>query len=214
MVDMGGIGKAGLIIQYEDVISLMGYNIAEYFRKNKLTDKFERMSHEDILLSYMNRKHYDINGWLKETFDYETNYLNFLTSRIMMQPNFIYAYKVFNESAKQGVSNMIIYSNQYSEAIESFLPTFQVPNLTYHHGDLIELLNRNPNCTFITSNPDAIQLCKDEVKAPFVLTIVDDFIYVTDILLTRADEELRNQGKFVFFTGVMSAGLTNVIRDQ
>lgn len=213
MVDMGGIGKAGLIIQWEDVISLMGYNISEYFKKNNLTEKFERMSHEDILLSYMNRKHYDINEWMKETFDYEMNYRNFMSSRIMMQPNFVYAYKVFNESAKQGVSNLTVYSNHYSDAIEAFLPSFQVPNLKYHHGDLIELLNHNPNCTFITSNPDAIQLCKDEVKAPFVLTIVDDFMYVTDILLTRTDEELRKSGKFVFFTGVMSAGLTNVIRD-
>lgn len=212
MVDFERIGKAGLIIQYEDVISIMGYNIAEYCRKNKVNDKFESMSHEDMLLSYLNREKYDINDWIQETFDYDIDVNQMMSSRIMMQPNFVYAYKVFQESAKQGVTNMVIYSNKYSDAIEAFLPSFQVPKLTYEHGNLVELLTRNPNCTFITSNPDSIMLCK-EVKPPFVLTLVDDFIYLKDILLSRVDEELRQQNKLVFFTGVISGGLTNIVRD-
>jgi hypothetical protein len=212
MVDFESVGKAGLMIQYEDVISIMGYNIAEYCRKNKVNDKFESMSHEDMLLSYLNRETYDINRWIKETFDYDLDVNQLLSSRIMMQPNFVYAYKVFMESAKQGVTNLSIYSNKYSDAIEAFLPSFEIDTLTYQHGNLVDWLNKNPNSTFITSNPDSIQLCK-EVSAPFVLTLVDDFIYLKDILLTRVDEELRQQNKLVFFTGVISGGLTNVVRD-
>lgn len=212
MVDLSNIGKAGLIIQYEDVISLMGYNIAEYLRANKVNEQFERMSHEDILLSYINREHYDVNQWLKETFDYELNIYQLMSSRIMLQPNFIYAYKIFQESAKQKITNLVIYSNHPSDAIDAYLSSFQVPCLKHESENLVSLLNHNPNCTFITSNPDAIELCKD-VEAPFVLTIVDDFLYVKDILLKRIDETLRHQNKLVYFTGILSGGLTNIIRD-
>jgi hypothetical protein len=212
MLDLSNLGRAGLIIQYEDVISLMGYNIAEYLRANKVNDQFERMSHEDILLSYINREHYDINKWLKETFDYDLNIYQLMSSRIMLQPNFIYAYKIFQESAKQGITNLIVYSNHPSDAIVEYLSSFEVAALKHESENIVELLNHNPNCTFITSNPDAIQLC-EEVRAPFVLTIVDDFLYVKDILLTRADEKLRKQDKLVYFTSVLSGGLTNVIRD-
>lgn len=212
MVDLREMGKAGLIIQYEDVISLMGYNIAEYFKQNKLNEKFERMSHEDILLNYLNRESVDINKWMSDTFDYPMNYIQFLSSRIMMKPNFVYAYKVFQESAKQNITSLSVYSNHYSDAIEAFLPSFEIPKLQYHHGDIVDLINNHPNCTFMTSNPEAINLCK-AVKAPFILVIVDDFMYVKDILLSGADEELRSQGKIVYFTGIMSAGLTNTMKD-
>ena len=212
MVDLSNLGRAGLIIQYEDVISLMGYNIAEYLRANKVNEQFERMSHEDILLNYINREHYDVNQWLKDTFDYEINIHQLMSSRIMLQPNFIYAYKIFQESAKQGITNLVIYSNHPSDAIDDYVSSFQVPSLRHESENLIELLNHNPNCTFITSNPDTIRLC-EEVSAPFVLTIVDDFLYVKDILLTRIDEKLRKQNKLVYFTSVLSGGLTNIIHD-
>jgi len=212
MVDLTNMGRAGLIIQYEDVISLMGYNIVEYLKDNKINDKFERMSHEDILLSYFNREHYNINAWIKETFDFELNVYELMESRIMLKPNMIYAYKVFQESAKQGVSNLMIYSNHPSDAITSYLPSFNIPCLKHESENIVDILNHNPNCTFITSNPDSIQLCT-EVKAPFVLTIIDEFLYVKDILLTGVDETLRKQNKLVFFTGILSGGLTNVNRD-
>jgi len=211
MIDLETIGKAGLIIQYEDVISLMGYNIAEYFKQNKLNEKFERMSYGDILLSYINREHYDIDEWFKTVFDYQINISKLLSSKIMMKPNLVYAYKVFHEAAKQGNSNLMIYSNHYSDAIESLLPSFEVPALTYQHDNLVELLNNHRNCTFITNNPDSIELCKS-VKAPFVLTIPDDFQYITDISLAGIDE-LRKQYKLVFFTSVISGGISNVIHD-
>lgn len=213
MDDLSVFGKAGLIIQYEDVVSLLGYNIAEYFKANHVNEKFERMSFEDILLSYMNREQYDINAWISETFDYNINYHNLMDSKLMLKPNMLYAYKVFQESSKQRMNTLYIYSEQYSKAIESNLPTFQVPTLLYEHGNLVNLLNEHPNCTFITSNPDSIALCK-EVKCPFILTIVDEFVYLKDILSTRITDELLKQGKMVFYTGIISGGITNVIRDD
>ena len=213
MVDLRNIGRAGLIVQYEDIISLMGYNIAEYLKANKVNEKFESMSHEDMLLSYINREHYDVNQWLKNTFDYDVNIHELMSSKIMLQPNFVYAYKIFQESAKQGITNLIVYSNHPSDAIDAMLPSFQVSSMKHESEDLVNLLNKNPNCTFVTSNPDAIQLCT-QVDAPFVLTIVDDFLYVKDILLSRMDEKLRQQGKLVYFTGIIHGGLTNVVRDK
>ena len=212
MVDASVLGRNGLIIQYEDVISLFGYNIAEFLRDKKINDKLERMSHEDILLSYLNRETYSINEWIKSSFDFDIDYKDLLSSRIMFKPNMCYSYKVFQESIRNGIKNLIIYSNEYSDAIKDFIPSFQIDTLKYHHGDIVSLLDNNPNCTFITSNPISIEKCKD-VKAPFVLTIVDDFIYVKDILLSGIDEELRKQSKLVYFTGILSGGLTNVPRD-
>jgi hypothetical protein len=106
----------------------------------------------------------------------------------------------------------MIYSNHPSDAITSYLPSFNIPCLKHESENIVDILNHNPNCTFITSNPDSIQLCT-EVKAPFVLTIIDEFLYVKDILLTGVDETLRKQNKLVFFTGILSGGLTNVNRD-
>lgn len=213
MIDASGIGKAGLIIQYEDVISLLGYNIAEYLRDNKVNDKFDRMSHEDILLSYLNREHESINQWFSDVFEYDINYKTLGESRIMCKPNMCYAYKVFQESIKNGITNLMIYSNDYFKAIEDYLKSFGIKSLQYQHGNIVELLDNNPNCTFITNNSDAISKCTD-VKAPFVLTIADDFIYVRDILSSGICEELRNQSKLVFFTNILSGGITNIPRDK
>ena len=68
MVDFSFIGKDGLIIQYEDIISLIGFNVAQYFHGKGVNDKLDRMSVEDILKSYFNRQTEDIPKWLKESF--------------------------------------------------------------------------------------------------------------------------------------------------
>lgn len=35
IVDLSFIGKEGMIIQYEDIISLVGFNIVKYLRKKR-----------------------------------------------------------------------------------------------------------------------------------------------------------------------------------
>ena len=211
MIDLSFIGKDGLIIQYEDVISLMGFNVIRYMiLHDKGNDAMKRMSLEDILLSYINRPSYDIDQWIKNTFGLDMHYLDARESIPMVIPNFIYAYKLFMESHKQQISSLWIHTNEYYKGIETtMLKSFDVP-IQYIHGDIVPVLQEHPNITYITSCPDNIMKCL-EVTAPFVLTIVDDFSYIGEVLVKKKIEEtLRHQGKFVFYTSILSGGLTNV----
>ena len=89
------------------------------------------------------------------------------------------------------------------------LKSFEVPELKYIHGDIKDIMSDKPNYTLITSDVNNIRKCLD-IKTPFVVTIVDDFMYVSDIVKEKVDEELRRRGKFVFYTGIVSGGITNV----
>lgn len=210
MIDLSFLGKDGLMIQYEDVVSIIGFNIIRYMiNTNKCTEAMKRMSLEDILLSYLNRETYDINSWIKKEFGLEFDYLQAKESTTMLVPNFVYAYKVMQEARKQKITQLYIYSDIYYPAIEKLLSSFEVKELKYVHGDLIPILSDKPNITFVTSKPDNIMKCL-EVKTPFVLTIVDDFIYTKDIVEKKIDKQLREQGKFVFYTGILNGGITNV----
>jgi hypothetical protein len=74
------------------------------------------------------------------------------------------------------------------------------------HGDIIPILNERPNITFTTSNPISIQKCK-EVKAPLMLTITDDFMYVSDIIESGIVDVLRKSNKIVMFTSISTNGI-------
>jgi hypothetical protein len=210
MIDLSFLGKDGLMIQYEDVISVMGFNIIRYMINNdKCTPDMKRMSLEDILLKYLNRDSYDIDSWIKKEFGLDFHHLDARNSLHMVIPNFVYAYKVFQEAKKQNIPNLYVYSNEYYPGIEKLLPSFEVKELQYVHGDLLPILKDKPNITYMTSNPDNIRQCLN-IMTPFVLTIVDDFIYISDIVKDKIDQRLRDQGKFVYYTGILNGGLTNV----
>ena len=66
MVDISFVGKEGIIIQYEDIISMVGFNVIRYLRSKKANEKAMGMSVEDILLSYINREKESPEFWLKE----------------------------------------------------------------------------------------------------------------------------------------------------
>ena len=63
MVDLSSMGKAGMIIQYEDIISMIGFNVARYFRSKGVSKKLDNMSIQDVLLSYINRNDEDYSIW-------------------------------------------------------------------------------------------------------------------------------------------------------
>lgn len=205
MVDFSFIGKEGLIIQYEDIISLTGFNIVKYFRANKANDKACKMSIQDILLSYINRPDYDVQKWLKNDFDIECNLDDFMESINTLQPNMMYSYKVFDAAYKNGCKNLIIHSENKSHVIERFIETYQIP-IKYTYGDIIPVLKENKNSTYITSLPSNIYKCLDN-QTPIALTIVDDFMYVADIIIKKIDEELRKKNTYVCYTSILSAGI-------
>ena len=68
MVDFSFVGKEGIIIQYEDIVSMIGFNVIRYLRAKNANEEAMRMSVEDILLSYINREKEDPEIWLKDNF--------------------------------------------------------------------------------------------------------------------------------------------------
>lgn len=204
MIDFENVGNAGLMIQYEDVVSLSGYNVLKYFRDKHISDELNSIPNDDLLLMYFNREIYDVSQWIKTEFDIHVD--SNMESMIMWKPNMLYAYKMFDTAYKNGVKQLMIYSNQYNKSIESYLKTFRIP-IKYIHGDLVPVLREHPNITFTTSSPIYIRECLQS-HVPFVLTIVDDFMYVADIIRDKVDEQLRSQNIITFYTSIISAGVT------
>lgn len=206
MVDFRFLGREGLMIEYTDIISLVGYNIIKYLKANNFNNEtMKRMSLEDILLSYVNRTDYSITDWVSNTFGFECNLNDYLESDVAFAPNNVYAYKMFIQSDKEKIKQLTIYSEQYSPVIERNIKTFNLPELKYRYGDLVPILNEHPNSTFTTSNPHSIEQCKD-VKAPILLAVVDDFLYVAKTIESDILEELKRQNKIVMFTSISSGG--------
>lgn len=204
MVDFSFIGKDGLIIQYEDIISMTGYNVANYF-KSKKYEKLNRMSNEDILLRYLNRTIENIDVWLKEEFNIDFNISDCLDSNIVFHPNLSYAYRVFHTAYKNGIKNLIIHSNDKSDVIKNIVSrTFGVP-IKYTYGDIVPVLKNNVNSTYLTSSSSNIMKCMN-INTPIALTIVDDYMYIADIILKKIDDMLRAKNIYVCYTSILSAG--------
>ena len=207
MVDLRVLGREGLIIEYTDIVSLIGYNIIKYLKSNNINnDKIQGMSDEDILLSYVNRTDFNISKWIKDTFNMECNINDYLESEIAFKPNNVYAFKMFSYASKEHIKNLYIYSDTYSPIIEKNIKMFNVPELKYVYGDIIPILNEHPNSTLTTTNPSTIRRCYD-VKAPTLITLVDDFMYVSEIIESHLVDRLRGTNKIVMFTSISSNGI-------
>jgi hypothetical protein len=204
MIDLSKIGNAGLIIQYEDIVSLYGFNVLKYFKEKHLSDKLDSMSNEDLVLSYINRTTFDVSDWIQQEFNLTID--PNMDSPIMWKPNMLYAYKMFDTAYKNGVTKLTIHSNSYIPSIEKYIQSFQLP-VQYTHGDIVPVLKQLPNVTYTTSDPNNIRSCL-HADVPFVLTIVDDFVYVSEIIKDKVDDALRKKNIFVFYTGIISAGIT------
>ena len=203
MIDFSNIGQEAFVIQYEDLISLIGLNVVRYIRSKQGLPSTDELTHE-----YCNRTDYDIEKFVREhnVIDCEFPITEMYKSPIACRPNLAYAFKIMEAAARNGIRRFVIHSNEYSPAIEKIVNALEV-KLTYKHGDIVPVLNALPNCAYTTSDPDNIRKCKD-VDAPFALTIVDDFQYVAPFVLDQSFvEELRKRGKYVQFTGVISAGI-------
>ena len=207
MVDLRVLGREGLIIEYTDIVSLVGYNIIKYLKSNNINnDKLQGMSDVDILSAYVNRTNFDISKWIKDTFDIECNIDDYLESEVAFQPNNVYAFKMFTYASKEHIKNLYIYSDKHSPIIEKNVKMFNVPELKYVYGDIIPILNEHPNSTLTTSNPYTIRRCY-EVSAPSLITLVDDFLYVSEIIDTHLVDRLRGTNKIVMFTSISSNGI-------
>lgn len=203
MEDWSFVGRDGLIIQYEDLISLTGFNIVKYISQTKNL-QYDRMAALD---SYLNRESFEIRDYVKSMTGFDISLHDMYDSKIALKPNLAYAFKMFEMSKRNLISELYIFSNEYSEVIDQFLKSVSSEIIIkYVHGDIVPVLRAHANCTYTTSDPTNIRKCVD-VGVPFALTIVDDFQYVAPIvndqqLLT----DLENRHVYVQYTGVLSGG--------
>lgn len=206
MIDFSDVGKEGLIIQYEEIVAMTGYNVAKYVKSKHINEKLDAMSNEDIALSYINRTDENPEIWLKKEFDIDCHMDEYLESFHVFQPSWLYSYRMFDAALKEGIKTLILHSNQYSPAIEKFLQSYQMPEVKYTSGDIIPVLESHPNCTFTTSSISNIKKCLS-TDVPINVVICDDFMYVGQIIQEEIDKKLRNKGnKYVCFTGILSSG--------
>ena len=201
MIDFSDIGKDGFIIQYEDLISLVGLNVVSYIRSRRKQD-----TDDDIILSYLNRENYDMPTFVKDQTQIDFPIEKMMESELACVPNLAYAFKMMQTANQHGLKKFYIHTNLYSPVVEKYVQQLEIPT-NYVHGDIVPVLHNLPNCTYTTSDPNNIRKCVD-VHVPFALTIVDDFQYVAPIL---TDEELlkrlEQQNVYVQYTGVISAGI-------
>lgn len=206
MLSFENIGSEGLIIQFEDCISMIGFNVIRYLHsKNVLSE----MSLEDILLEYINRENEDYEKWISDKIGYPFKTESFIDSINAFQPSWMYAYKVFDTARQyKQDKNLFIHSNKEIPFINDLIKHTFDSNVKYIHGDIVPILDKHPNITYLTSLPSNIKKCLD-VKVPFVLTIVDDFIYTSDIMTDDIPKQLKSKNKIVNYTSIFSSGFIN-----
>lgn len=198
MIDFSFIGQEAFVIQYEELISLTGWNIVEYI----LNDPSKR---EERLLDYLNRDVYDYHDYVQKHTGHDIPCDRMMESRIACAPNLAYAFKMMDAAYRNGIKRLYVHSNMYSSVIERFIHRLEIPT-NYVHGDIVPVLHDLPNCTYTTSDPDNIRRCLD-VGVPFALTIVDDCPYVGSIITDNTLlKNLEKANVYVQYTGVLSAG--------
>lgn len=206
MIDLTFIGKAGLVIEYDDIVSLTGMNIVNYLMEKDKSLKVDdgMSSFEDILASYINRADKDFSIWIKQLIGLDVKKENFINSYRAFKPNLFYAYKLIPNAYKNGIKDLYIYSQYESDVIKEYLKSFEVP-VGYVYGDIREVMKDKVNYTYITCDPENVRRCRD-IDTPFAVTICDDYMSMAPIVRDHVDEDLRNKGKFVSYTSILNAG--------
>lgn len=209
MIDFSFIGKDGLIIQYEDLVTMIGFNVVRYLKLKGVT-QFTGVSLEDTLVDYINRQEENPSEWLKNKFDIDFQIENYLDSVNTLQPVLLYSYKVFHAADQEGIKTLILHSNQSSPVIGEFIKSYQNTNIEYTSGDIIPVLQSHPNATLLTSSTDNIKKCLD-ITVPCALTICDDYGYIAKVIEGDTVERLRKRNNlFVRFTSVISGGFIHI----
>ena len=201
MIDFSDIGSAAFVIQYEDLISLMGLNAVSHIRKRQGQD-----TSDELILAYLNRENFDMEKFILDQTGLHFSMEKMMQSEATCKPNLAYAFKMMSAAYQNGIRQLYVHSNQYSPVIEKFIKQLEIPT-NYVHGDIIPVLHNLPNCTYTTSDPMNIRKCLN-VNVPFALTIVDDFQYVAPIVTDEPFlKDLVKQNVYVQYTGVISAGV-------
>ena len=208
MVDLSFIGKEGIICSYEEIVAMVGYNVADQYRKNKIID----VSDQQLISDYINRKEYNFSEYLqkqgipKEDADYISQEEVFYESAYALKPTNKFIYKIFDAAKIQSVPYLAIYSRQYSSHIEKYIKGSFPFKVEYVYGDIDPIIKEHVNSTIVTSDLNIINKCAT-IEEPIVLTVCDDFLYLSQMFQDGTEGKIQKKDNvFLGYISCITAG--------
>lgn len=208
MLDLSFIGKEGIICSYEEVVAMVGYNVADQYRKNKIID----ISDQQLISDYINRKEYNFSEYLqkqgipKEDADYISQEEVFYESAYALKPTNKFIYKIFDAAKIQSVPYLAIYSRQYSSHIEKYIKGSFPFKVEYVYGDIDPIIKEHVNSTIVTSDLNIINKCAT-IEEPIVLTVCDDFLYLSQMFQDGTEGKIQKMyNVFLGYISCIKAG--------
>ena len=208
MVDLSFIGKEGIICSYEEIVAMVGYNVADQYRKNKIID----VSDQQLISDYINRKEYNFSEYLqkqgipKEDADYISQEEVFYESAYALKPTNKFIYKIFDAAKIQSVPYLAIYSRQYSSHIEKYIKGSFPFKVEYVYGDIDPIIKEHVNSTIVTSDLNIINKCAT-IEEPIVLTVCDDFLYLSQMFQNGTEGKIQKRDNvFLGYISCITAG--------
>lgn len=208
MLDLtSNIGKGPLIIDFKDVVSAIGYNISCYL-KDQNSPKFSGKSKEELLSEYMNRDDEDIEKWFKAKYDIKVNVNHLMHDVLIVKPTFLFPYKLVEAARKEKKQDIYIYNEISTPAIEKILKTFENDDVKLLTGDFVEVINKNPNCSFTTGSLKRVRQAQ-MISAPFVLVIDVDYCLLLNEINSNESliKTLDEHNVYIEFYEIFKAGI-------
>ena len=211
MLDLSFIGKEGIICSYEEIVAMVGYNVADQYRKNKIID----VSDQQLISDYINRKEYNFSEYLqkqgipKEDADYISQEEVFYESAYALKPTNKFIYKIFDAAKIQSIPYLAIYSRQYSSHIEKYIKGSFPFKVEYVYGDIDPIIKEHVNSTIVTSDLNIINKCAT-IEEPIVLTVCDDFLYLSQMFQDGTEGKIQKKDNV--FLGYISCITTGFIQ--
>lgn len=208
MLDLSFIGKEGIICSYEEIVAMVGYNVADQYRKNKIID----VSDQQLISDYVNRKEYNFSEYLqkqgipKEDADYISQEEVFYESAYALKPTNKFIYKIFDAAKIQSIPYLAIYSRQYSSHIEKYIKGSFPFKVEYVYGDIDPIIKEHINSTIVTSDLNIINKCAT-IEEPIVLTVCDDFLYLSQMFQDGTEGKIQKKDNvFLGYISCITAG--------
>ena len=208
MLDLSFIGKEGIICSYEEIVAMVGYNVADQYRKNKIID----VSDQQLISDYINRKEYNFSEYLqkqgipKEDADYISQEEVFYESAYALKPTNKFIYKIFDAAKIQSIPYLAIYSRQYSSHIEKYIKGSFPFKVEYVYGDIDPIIKEHVNSTIVTSDLNIINKCAT-IEEPIVLTVCDDFLYLSQMFQDGTEGKIQKRDNvFLGYISCITAG--------
>lgn len=210
MLDLSFIGKEGIICSYEEIVAMVGYNVADQYRKNKIISS--DVSDQQLISNYINRKTYNFSEYLqklgidKKDADYISQEEVYYSSAYALRPTNKFIYKIFEAAKMESIPYLAIYSKQYSPHIEKYIKGSFPFSVDYVHGDIIPIIKNHINSTIVTSDLNIINKCTT-IEEPTVLTICDDFLYLSQMFSDGTEGKLHDKDNiFLGYISCITAG--------